>query len=213
MRKKLKWIIIGGLSLYIILLIFRTFFYHNFRMPSPSMIPTLPVEQHMAVSKFAYGYSRYSFPFDLNLFEGRIFATSPKRGDLIVFRSPRNISEPWIKRVIGLPKDSIQFVNGRLYLNGQETKLELLEEVYKWEDQNGKYTSKLYEQSLPNGIKYKVIKTVEFGDSPYDNTPEYLVPDGHYFVIGDNLDFSDDSRRGGFFVPFENLIGRVDFLY
>ena len=168
----------------------------------------------MAVSKFAYGYRRYSFPFGLDLFEGRIFASSPKRGDVIVFRSPRNVKESWIKRVIGLPGDKIQFIDGILYLNGEKTQLELLEEIYWWQDNFGKkYTSKLFEQSLPNGVKYQVVKTSEFGVAHYDNTPEFVVPEGLYFVIGDNLDFSDDSRGGNLLVPFENLVGRVEFLF
>src|SRR6266480_3515587 len=177
----------------IIAVVIRTFLFQPFNIPSGSMEATLLVGDYLFVSKYSYGYSHYSLPFSPPLFSGRILAREPQRGDVVVFRLPKDDSVDYIKRVIGFPGDRIQMIGGLLHINGQPVK-------------RGRET-------LPNGVSYTTLDRIENG--VYDDTPVYTVPPGHYFMMGDNRDNSTDSRvlsQVGY-VPFENLVGRAEIIF
>tara|TARA_Y100000590_G_scaffold468225_1_gene650079 strand:+ start:8073 stop:8807 length:735 start_codon:yes stop_codon:yes gene_type:complete len=193
-----------------IAVVIRTFFLQPFTIPSGSMLPNLLVGDYLFVSKYSYGYSKYSIPFSPNLFNNRIISSVPKRGDVVVFRLPKDTNIDYIKRVIGLPGDEIQVKNGRLYLNKEELTVNPYKENIKYLEQN--QLGHLHSEQLGDK-SYVILDTVE--NSIGDNTSIYIVPDEHYFFMGDNRDNSLDSRfidRVGL-VPHENLIGRAEFLF
>jgi signal peptidase I len=185
--------------------IIRTFAYEPFHIPSSSMYPNLLIGDYIFVNKFSLGYSRYSFPFSVNFFNGRIFSASPKRGDIIVFRLPSDPSINYIKRLIGLPGDKIQMIDGTLHINGQEIKKTFQGNSFEYEN-NKKLVFQKYQETFPDG---KEIFTYHRTDTIQDNTGIYTVPDNHYFFMGDNRDDSQDSRFLSFvgFVPAENIVG------
>ena len=197
----------------------RTIAFEPFNIPSGSMIPTLLVGDYLFVSKFSYGYSHFSLPFAPNLFSGRIFGSEPQRGDVIVFADPGNISEMYIKRLIGLPGDKIQVIDGVLNINGTPVKRTPVTDSYAWVDQSsdgGRMTvshSKEYLEELPGGVKHMILQDDNF--PPADNTQVYTVPAGHYFMMGDNRDHSEDSRfmSDVGYVPAENLVGKAEFFF
>ncbi len=191
----------------------RIFFYQPFNIPSGSMKETLLIGDYLFVSKLSYGYSKYSFPFSPDLFSGRVFAAEPKRGDVAVFKLPRDNSTDYIKRVIGLPGDEVQMREGVLYINGQAIPKVPAGEFLTEEDGAPPRRIPVFEETLPNGVKYKVLDSEP--DGPYDNTAPYKVPEGHYFMMGDNRDNSTDSRvRGAVgYVPLENFIGRAEIIF
>ena len=192
----------------LIAMVVRTFAYEPFNIPSKSMVPTLLVGDYLFVSKLSYGYSRYSLPFGLPLFEGRIWEDQPERGDVAVFKLPSDNSTDYIKRVIGLPGDTVQMIGGILHINGQAVERERIAD-YRDPDTNAVYTQ--YIETLPNGVRHPIL---EEGDGrAYDETPPFKVPEGHYFMMGDNRDNSLDSRAAVGFVPAENLIGRAEILF
>lgn len=195
-------------------LVIRTFLYEPFNIPSGSMLPTLLVGDYLFVSKPAYGYSRYSFPFGVADFEGRMSESRPERGDIVVFKLPTNTSIDYIKRVIGLPGETVQVIRGRLYINGELVEREPVGLVQS--DENSEYETRRmmeYVETLPGGIMHSIYEESDVGD--LDNTPVYTVPEDHYFVMGDNRDNSQDSRVKDLvgFVPADNLVGRADILF
>jgi signal peptidase I len=177
------------------------------------MVPTLLVGDYLFVSKFSYGYSRYSLPFGLPLFSGRIFYHSAERGDVVVFKLPTDNSTDYIKRVIGLPGDHIQMKSGILNINGQPVPRRRTED-YLYQEGNGSIIPLAqYIETLPNGVQHRIIEMSDNG--PLDNTQEYVVPAGDYFMMGDNRDNSQDSRvlSAVGYVPAENLIGKAQFIF
>ncbi len=197
----------------VIALFIRTFFYEPFSIPSASMVPTLLIGDYLFVSKFSYGYSRYSLPLGLPLIPGRIFFTPPQRGDVAVFKWPRDPSVDYIKRVIGLPGDRIQTRAGVLYINDTPVKLEPTDSCDP-QDNAPLSSYQRYWETLPNGVRHCIIKIRE--DGPLDNAGPFTVKDGTYFMMGDNRDNSADSRdpnSGVGDVPAENLVGRAQFIF
>ncbi|MBN9542223.1 MAG: signal peptidase I [Alphaproteobacteria bacterium] len=187
-------------------LFIRSFVIEPFKIPSPSMKPTLLIGDFIFVLKYPYGYSRHSLPFAPKLFEGRVFESSPERGDVIVFKFPKNDNVYFIKRVIGLPGDRIQMRDGLLYVNDQKVPREYI----------GKYSDEEYAdvQVFKETIGEKSFETLDLDpDGPLDNTREFSVPPEHYFFVGDNRDASNDSRRDVGFVPSENLVGKAKIVF
>ena len=194
----------------IIALVIRTFLFQPFNIPSASMEGTLLIGDYLFVEKYAYGYSRYSFPFGLMPFSGRVFGSDPHRGDVVVFKYPRDTSTDFIKRVIGLPGDRIQMINDRLYINDRVVPRVRVQDYTEVVD-GITYHEPQYRETLPNGKSYLTLD--RYSDGPSDNTDVYVVPSGHYFMMGDNRDNSDDSRGSVGFVPAENLVGKAEVLF
>ncbi len=243
----------------LIAIVFRSLFLEPFNIPSGSMIPTLHIGDHIFVTKWSYGYSRYSFPFgSWKLWNGRMFGRTPKVGDVIVFRNPVDESVDYVKRLIGVPGDTIQVKKGRLYINGEmverkdprpyvvavlprslrsvgyyhdnmtikgnkiwvDNEAAKFNYTIEYKSDNlcnknaglcGVFSATEYTEVLPNGVEHSII---EFTDEGYmDNTTEYLVPEKHLFFMGDNRDNSNDSRADVGFVPMDNVLGRVWFIW
>ncbi len=208
------------LTVLIVALPIRTFLWQPFNIPSGASAPTLIVGDYLFVSKSSYGYSRYSFPFGLGLLSGRIFFSQPDRGDVIVFKKPADNSTDYIKRLVGLPGDRIQMINGVLNINGVPVKRERVED--KIEDTNcGLHAPvHIYRETLPNGRSHLIQKLSETcpleRTAAGDDTEVFIVPPKHYFMMGDNRDNSADSRfstAGVGYVPEENLVGRAEVIF
>lgn len=200
------------LFMVLLALIFRSIAFEPFHIPSGSMLSTLYEGDYIFVSKYSYGYSRFSFPLSPKLFDGRVMATAPERGDVVVFRNPTNTSVDYIKRVIGLPGETIQMKHGRLYINGKMVEQTRDGEVDLPDDQGESHLVPRYNETLPNGVTHIVLD--DYKEGPADNTKIYTVPEGHYFMMGDNRDHSQDSRFEDAvgYVPFENIIGRAEII-
>lgn len=195
----------------LIAVLIRTFAFEPFKIPSGSMYPSLFVGDYLFVSKYSYGYSRYSLPQGMPLIKDRIFEKKPERGDVVVFKLPRDNKTDYIKRVIGLPGDKIQMTNGVLHINGKKVKRKKIEEFVMRDKQGNAIRYYQYLETLPNGVEHKIIELSDNND--YDNTKEYVVPDDHYFMMGDNRDMSDDSRVSVGYVHKNNLVGRAEVLF
>ena len=229
------------LFMVLLALVFRSVAYEPFHIPSGSMLSTLYEGDYIFVSKFSYGYSQFSFPFSPKLFEGRIWKTEPKRGDVVVFRNPNDLGKDYIKRIIGLPGETIQVTQGRLYINGKMVDQTRRGEVDLPGACGDLRAVQRYDETLPDGRTHTVLDDSNALDDPNnrcntevdarvrvlqgmrldaDNTREYTVPAGHYFMMGDNRDHSQDSRFSpelGYedapgFVPFANFVGRAEII-
>ena len=196
----------------IIAVFIRSIFIQPFYIPSSSMEPTLLVGDRLFVTKYSYGYSKHSFPFSPPLFSGRLIYKEPARGDVVVFKTPSDNRTDYIKRLIGKPGDTIQFISGNLYLNGNEiikTAINKNDTIYCG---NNKINTITFEEKLPSGKKY--IATY-YKDYSLQNTDKFIVPDEHFFFLGDNRDCSKDSRflsEVGY-VHKNNLVGKAQFLF
>jgi signal peptidase I len=206
----------------------RTFLYEPFNIPSGSMEPTLLVGDYLFVSKYSYGYSRYSLPFGPAIFSGRILGRQPHRGDVVVFKQPANPSTDFIKRLIGLPGDRIQVIGGTLYINDVAAQRTY---VGRYIDPENHRERQEYQEVLPNGVRHMILlegfetkppprdcPPNRFAETPAEaeNTCPFVVPPDSYFMMGDNRDNSADSRVAGSgvgFVPAENLVGRAEFIF
>lgn len=198
----------------LIALFLRVLLFQPFTIPSASMEPTLLQGDYIIVSKYSYGYSRHSAPFSPPVFEGRVFAKAPKRGDIIVFKLPRDGRTDYIKRLVGLPGDRIQVRGGVLYINGAPVPRQPLGRVTIDTGYGFDRQVEAFRETLPNGRKFT---TYDFGPGgEVDDTDVYVVPEGHYFFMGDNRDNSLDSRVpaavGVGFVPEENLVGKAQII-
>ena len=198
----------------ILAVVIRTLVFEPFSIPSKSMVPTLLVGDYLIVTKYSYGYSRYSLPFSLPLFEGRWRESAPARGDVVVFKLPRDNRTDYIKRVIGLPGDEIQVKRGILYVNGKSVTRAKLPEYVDDDGRGGEIKLNQYRETLPDPQKNHLILE-KSDDEKLDNTPLYKIPEGHYFMMGDNRDNSMDSRVESMvgFVPAENLIGKAQYVF
>lgn len=192
-------------------LVIRTLLFQPFSIPSGSMRPTLLEGDYLFVTKWAYGYSRYSMPFSPPLFSGRIFDTPPERGDVVVFKLPPNPSLDYIKRVIGLPGDRIQMREGQLFINDEPVRREKVGQIDNPDITEENRPVDVYRETLPNGVSYNTLDLSP--NSIGDNTREFVVPPGHYFMMGDNRDNSTDSRFSVGYVPEENLVGRANIIF
>ncbi len=200
------WAVVIALSV-------RTVAYEPFNIPSGSMIPTLLVGDYLFVSKFSYGYSRHSLPFSLPIIPERVMFEEPERGDVAVFKLPTDGKTDYIKRIIGLPGDKIQVKNGRLHINGQQVERRQVEDLQYVNQYGNLIRTTRFLETMPGGQQHYILEIAD--NLPVDNTPVYSVPEGHYFMMGDNRDSSRDSRflNDVGFVPKENLIGRAEFLF
>jgi signal peptidase I len=192
----------------VIALVVRSFLFEPFNIPSGSMKPTLLVGDYLFVSKYAYGYSRYSLPLGLPLFEGRIFGSLPERGDVAVFKLPADNRTDYIKRIVGLPGDRIQVKDGRLFINDEPVAVQPDGEFVD----DGAPPVPVYLETLPTGVRHMILDLNPRG--ALDNTGVFVVPAGHVFAMGDNRDNSQDSRVAEVgFIPLENLIGRAEVIF
>jgi len=192
-------------------MVIRTLLFQPFSIPSGSMRPTLLEGDYLFVTKWSYGFSRYSLPFGPDIFSGRIWGSDPKRGDVVVFKFPPDPSLDYIKRVVGLPGDRIQMKDGQLFINGVG-----VPRVKTGQIQNPDITEvpepvDVYRETLPNGVSYDTLDLTP--NSITDNTREFVVPAGNYFMMGDNRDNSSDSRLSVGYVPAENLVGRANIVF
>jgi len=195
----------------ILALVIRTFLFQPFSIPSGSMRPTLLEGDYLFVTKWAYGYSRYSLPFSPDIFSGRIWGSSPKRGDVVVFKFPPDPSLDYIKRVIGLPGDRVQMKHDVLYLNGVAVPRQKVGQIDNPDITEVNRPVDVYRETLPNGVSYDTLDLTPNGLG--DDTREFVVPPGHYFMMGDNRDNSSDSRFSVGYVPAENLVGRANIIF
>jgi len=211
----------------LIALVFRVFFFQPFSIPSSSMKSTLLIGDYLFVSKYAYGYSRHSIPFSPPIFEGRVWSAEPERGDVIVFKNRKDGNKDYIKRLMGLPGDTIQVIDGLVHINDVPVTLRRVEDFVESSDR-GNISSQLcsdrkvidgermcvkeqYIETLPNGVEHLILNA-DRNRTTNDNTRKYSVPEGHYFFMGDNRDNSSDSRKIGA-VPFVDLIGRAEIIF
>ena len=196
----------------VIAVIIRSLLIQPFYIPSSSMEPNLLVGDRIFVTKYSYGYSKHSFPFSPPVFKGRIIATEPQRGDVVVFKTPADNRTDYIKRLIGLPGDRIQFIDSNLYINNTEvmkSRVSKNDKIYCGNKELNVFT---FEELLSNGKKYKSVYLKDF---TFQNSDPFVVPDQHYFFLGDNRDCSKDSRflASVGYVHKDNLVGKARFIF
>lgn len=196
----------------LIAILIRSTIIQPFYIPSSSMEPNLLVGDRLFVSKYTYGYSKHSFPFSPPIFNGRLLFSEPERGDVIVFKTPADNRTDYIKRLIGLPRDEIQFINGDLYLNGNQ----IIKKFITSEDVifcgNNTIKVNTFEEKLPNGKTYKASYRQDYS---FQNSDKFTIPENHYFFLGDNRDCSKDSRflsEVGY-VHKDNIVGKAQILF
>ena len=196
----------------IIAILIRSFFFQPFYIPSSSMETTLLVGDRLFVSKYSYGISKHSFPFSPKIFEGRIFFKSPKRGDVVVFKTPSDNRTDYIKRLIGIPGDNIQFIDGYLYLNNMKVYKNKIQSSEKVNCGNSTFESITYEENLTSNVKYKAVYRK---NGTFQNSDKFTVPIDHFFFLGDNRDCSKDSRflASVGYVHKENLVGKAQIIF
>ena len=214
--KSVKNIILDNLKTLLIALIIailvRSLIIQPFYIPSSSMEPTLFVGDRIFVTKYEYGYSKHSFPFSPNISENRFFSKIPKQGDLVVFKTPADNRTDYIKRLIGLPGDEIQFIDGDFLINGKKIKREIVQIDEPIRCGNYIIDTQTFVETLPNGVKYF---TSYLKQGTLRNTPKYVVPEGHYFLMGDNRDCSKDSRflNDVGYIKNLNLVGKAKIVF
>ena len=199
------------IAIFIALLI-RSFIFEPFNIPSGSMKPNLLVGDFIFVSKYSYGFSKHSLPFSIPLIPGKTFSNIPKRGDVVVFKTPENNRTDYIKRVIGLPGDKIEIKNGIIFINGSEILRKKLNDFIDTDNKTSNKRVRMYNEYFFN----KEINILDITDNGIaDNTQLFNVPDNHFFVMGDNRDNSQDSRFISTvgFIPYENLVGKAQFIF
>ena len=216
MKKKLYDTIVENIKTIFyaltIALIIRSLFFQPFYIPSSSMRPTLLIVDRIFVSKYEYGYSKHSFPFSPPLFQKRLFSKIPKYGDLVVFKTPADNRTDYIKRLIGMPGDTIQFRNGNLFLNNNPIPKIKIKKKYKIRCGTSTPVVNAYQETLPNGKRYIAVYN-KIGTM--QNTDLYKVPSNHFFFLGDNRDCSKDSRflSSVGYVSSENLVGNAKIIF
>ena len=196
----------------IIAIIIRSLFIQPFYIPSSSMEPNLLVGDRLFVTKYTYGYSKHSFPFSPPIFKGRLFQKEPKRGDIVVFKTPADNRTDYIKRLIGLPGDKIQFIDSNLFINNSEilkSRISKKDTIFCGKKKIDVFT---FEELLPNGKKYNTVYLKNFS---YQNSDIFTVPEKNYFFLGDNRDCSKDSRflTSVGYVHQDNLVGKARFIF
>jgi len=196
----------------LIALVIRSFFFQPFYIPSSSMEPNLLIGDRLFVSKYSYGYSRHSLPFSPKIYDKRIMPNKPKRGDVIVFKTPADDRTDYIKRLIGLPGDTIQFINKDLYINNKKIKKELITNTIDINCGNENLETNFYKETLPNGKSYAAVYRK---NGTMINSDKFTVPKNHYFFMGDNRDCSQDSRflSSVGYVNFNNIVGKAQLVF
>ena len=209
-KSKVNWLKSNLITIFyalLIALLIRTFLFQPFFIPSSSMEPGLQIGDRLFASKFDFGYSKHSFPFSLGPISNRIFSNKPERGDVIIFKPPHTNLD-YIKRLVGLPGDRIQMKDGNLYINNEKVENSILrrETIIR---RGQTVNVEVIKETFENGVSFETYNRY---NSSYDNTREFLVPEGHYFFLGDNRDASADSREWGF-VPFERIVGKAQIIF
>ncbi len=208
-KSELRETIVVIVEALLIALVFRSFLYQPFSIPTASLQPTMMIGDYFVASKFTWGYGRYSFPLGIVPIEGRIFGREPNRGDIAVFR-PVPQKNDYVKRIIGLPGDTVQMKGGRLFINDVIVERQFIGRATDTDSFGTTLQVLQYKETLPNGLSYTINEISDNGR--LDNTAKYVVPAGHYFMMGDNRDRSQDSRvlSAVGYVPAGNLIGKAE---
>ena len=216
MTAKLKKTIIENfktvLFALIIAIFIRSFFFQPFYIPSSSMEPTLLIGDRIFVSKYSYGFSKHSFPFSPPILKKRIFDNEPEVGDLVVFKTPADNRTDYIKRLIGMPGDELQFIDGEIIINDKKIERKKIKKNFQIRCGLNSFEVNAFEETLSNGVKYKAVYNK---NGTLKNTDLYKVPKNHYFFLGDNRDCSKDSRYLGSvgYVKKINLVGKAKFIF